>query len=35
MGHHPSLLGNTNYTTLLRNAILWAAGAEGTNSAAN
>ncbi|HEX4343378.1 MAG TPA: ThuA domain-containing protein [Verrucomicrobiae bacterium] len=26
MGHHPSLLQNTNYTTMLRNAILWAAG---------
>jgi len=29
MGHHPSLLGNTNYTTLLRNSILWAAGTQG------
>jgi hypothetical protein len=35
MGHHPTLLGNTNYTTLLRNAILWAAGADPTNRAAN
>jgi type 1 glutamine amidotransferase len=35
MGHHPSLLGNTNYTTLLRNSILWAAGTAATNSAAN
>jgi uncharacterized protein len=26
MGHHPSLLTNENYTTLLRNAILWAGG---------
>jgi type 1 glutamine amidotransferase len=26
MGHHPSLLTNETYTTLLRNAILWAAG---------
>jgi hypothetical protein len=26
MGHHPSLLTNETYTTLLRNAILWAGG---------
>lgn len=31
MGHHPTLLKNTNYTTLFHNAILWAAGG-GTNS---
>ncbi len=35
MGHHPSLLGNTNYTTLLRNAILWAAETQATTRAAN
>jgi type 1 glutamine amidotransferase len=29
MGHHPSLLQNTNYTMMLRNAILWAAGQNG------
>ncbi len=33
MGHHPSLFTNENYKTLLRNSILWAAGAE-TNSVA-
>ncbi len=33
MGHHPSLLKNDNYTTLLKNSILWAAGHAGkTNS---
>ncbi len=26
MGHHPSLFANDSYKTLLRNAILWAAG---------
>jgi hypothetical protein len=26
MGHHPSLLKNPAYTTLLGNAILWASG---------
>lgn len=26
MGHHPDLLTNTAYTTLVRNSILWAAG---------
>lgn len=26
IGHHPTLLKNENYTTLLRNSILWAAG---------
>jgi hypothetical protein len=26
MGHHPSLFTNDAYKTLLRNAILWAAG---------
>jgi len=29
MGHHPSLLTNETYTTLLRHAILWAAGHKG------
>jgi hypothetical protein len=28
MGHHPSLFQNETYKTLLRNAILWAAGEE-------
>jgi type 1 glutamine amidotransferase len=32
MGHHPSLFTNEVYKTLLRNSILWAAGAE-TSSA--
>jgi type 1 glutamine amidotransferase len=32
MGHHPTLLENDNYKTLVHNAILWAAGRE-TNSA--
>ncbi|HEY3857185.1 MAG TPA: ThuA domain-containing protein [Verrucomicrobiae bacterium] len=26
MGHHPTLFNNENYKTMLRNAILWAAG---------
>ena len=29
MGHHPTLLTDDNYTTLLRNSILWAAGHDG------
>ena len=28
MGHHPTLLKNNNYTTLLKNSILWAAGGD-------
>jgi type 1 glutamine amidotransferase len=34
MGHHPTLFDNDNYKILLRNSILWAAGADGTNSMA-
>ncbi len=34
MGHHPTLFDNDNYKILLRNSILWAAGADGTNSTA-
>lgn len=33
MGHHPSLLKNENYTTLLKNSILWAAGHAGQTGA--
>jgi hypothetical protein len=29
MGHHSTLLKNDNYTRLLSNAILWAAGQDG------
>ena len=29
MGHHPTLMKNESYTTLLRNSILWAAGRTG------
>jgi type 1 glutamine amidotransferase len=34
MGHHPTLFDNDNYKTLLRNSILWAAGADATNGSA-
>jgi hypothetical protein len=34
MGHHPTLFDNDNYKILLRNSILWAAGADGTNNTA-
>jgi hypothetical protein len=30
MGHHPTLFDNVNYKTMLRNAILWAAGVDNT-----
>ena len=32
MGHHPTLLKNEVYKTLVRNSILWAAGVSETNS---
>jgi type 1 glutamine amidotransferase len=34
IGHHPTLFDNDAYKSLLRNAILWAAGADETNRAA-
>jgi type 1 glutamine amidotransferase len=34
MGHHPSLFGNENYKRMLRQAILWAAGQDKTNTPA-